>query len=373
MGCGAIGAVIAKHMAASDAVDELVVGDIDVTMAKRVADGTRSNKARALRIDVSDPEALRQAARGCGLVVNAVVPRFNLGIRAAALEAGTHYVDLATESIDPYTNHAEWRDAGLAGILGMGEDPGLSNVLARRAADGMDRLDSIRVRDGDTATSPEFPFIALFSPETFVEETLHGSRIWRDGRYEDVPPFGEREVYDFPAPVGPQAVYSVDHEEVDSLPRFLDKGVRYVDFKLAIDEATEKALREYQRLTAAGADAEAERARRAFFARIPKPADLAGRVDGFAALVVEVSGQKDGRPRTHLQYVLMGHREASQKHGATGTAYLTGTPAAVAGLLLLQGRVRARGLLAPEQLDPEPFLPMLEERGIQVHESVSAG
>src|SRR2546428_307107 len=97
-------------------------------------------------------------------------------------------------------------------LCAMGEDPGLSNVFARYAADGMERVDSIKVRDGDTASSPDYPFIALFSPETFVEETLAPSRIWRDGKYDSVPPFGELEAYEFPAPIGSLPVYSVDRE-----------------------------------------------------------------------------------------------------------------------------------------------------------------
>src|SRR5437867_10598730 len=120
----------------------------------------------------------------------------------------------------------------------MGDDPGLSNVFARYAADGMERVDSIKVRDGDTASSPDYPFIALFSPKTFVEETLAPSRIWRDGKYDSMPTFRELEAYEFPAPIGSLPVYSVDHEEVDTLPRFIGNGVRYVDSNLALDPPT---------------------------------------------------------------------------------------------------------------------------------------
>src|SRR3989442_9553245 len=64
-----------------------------------------------------------------------------------------------------------------------------------------------------------------------------------DGKYESVPPFGAFETYEFPAPIGPLPVYSVDHEEVDTLPRFIGKGVRYVDFKLALDPPTVQTLK----------------------------------------------------------------------------------------------------------------------------------
>src|SRR5207247_3985174 len=125
---------------------------------------------------------------------------------------------------------------------------GVGNVCVRYAADGVDSVASIKVRGGYTASSPDYPFFALFSPETFVEETLAPSRIWRDGKYESVPPFGEFETYEFPAPIGPLPVYSVDHEEVDTLPRFIGKGVRHVDFKLALDATTVQTLKLFRDL-----------------------------------------------------------------------------------------------------------------------------
>src|SRR2546426_1114751 len=164
----------------------------------------------------------------------------------------------------------------------MGEDPGLSNVFARYAADGMDRVESIKVRDGDTASSPDYPFIALFSPETFVEETLAPSRIWRDGKYESVPPFGEFETYEFPAPIGPLPRYSV----------------------------------------------------------------------------------------VHTVSSVLGHREASEKFGATATAYLTGTGVAVGAILLANGAIKGKGKVSPETLDPMPFFPLLRNFGIDVREQV---
>ena len=306
---------------------------------------------------------------GAEVVVQASLPRFNPNVQAAAKTNGTHYVDLASDSSDPYVGGAEWERRGLLALIGMGEDPGLSNVMVRAAADHLETVESIRVRDGDSATSPDFAFLPLFSPETFIEETLHASRIWEGGRYRDVPPFGEAETYEFPEPVGPQRVYSVDHEEVDSMPRFVGKGVQYVDFKLAMDEPTVRTLQLLRDLKLLDpGTAENPGPRRAVIRALPKPADLAGRVQGNAALVVEVAGRAGGLPRTETIFTTMSHETAFRDHGVTATAYLTGTPAAVAVLLLLDGRISARGIAPPEALDPTPFFPWLAERGITVTE-----
>ncbi|HKW43200.1 MAG TPA: saccharopine dehydrogenase C-terminal domain-containing protein, partial [Thermoplasmata archaeon] len=325
--------------------------------------------AHATQLDAGDADALRNAIRGCGLVINLALPRFNRGIQAAALAEGAHYLDPASDSPDPFGDAGVWRDHGLTAILGMGEDPGLSNVFARHAADGMDRVDSIKVRDGDTASSPTYPFIALFSPETFVEETLASSRIWRDGKYDVVPPFGEAETYEFPAPLGPLPVYSVDHEEVDTLPRFIGKGVRYADFKLALDATTVQTLKLFRdlRLLERGPPG-GPSPRKVLFAALPKPADLAGKVDGHAAVLVEVAGQRGGENVVHTVYALLGHREAYERFGATATAYLTGTAVASGAILLANGTIREPGKFSPESLDPKPFFPLLRQFGIEVRE-----
>lgn len=372
IGCGAIGSVIARQLAASDDVSRLLLADIDGSLAKRVASSTGSPKARAMALDAGDPEALRGAMRDIGLVVNATLPAFNERIMDAALAAEANYLDLALAETDVFDRDGEWKARGLTALVGMGEDPGLSNVFVRYAADRMDRVESIRVRDGETASNPEYPFIALFSPETLVEETLEPARVYRDGGWHEIPPLSDFESFPFPEPVGTLQVCAVSHEEVDTLPRFLGKGVRYVDFKLALDPETVRLLRTFrdmgflERGPPGGPDP-----RRALFSRIPKPADLAGRVAGYAALLVEVAGEKGGTRTTHSLYIAMDHAEAARAHGATGTAYFTGTGGAIGAILLASGRIRERGVVSPECLDPAPFFPMLRERGIEVRERIT--
>lgn len=346
-------------------MDRCICADIDGPAAKRVASATRSPKARTLDLDAGDRTALRRAMQSVGVVVNATIPRFNEAIMTSALESGAHYLDLATGSVDPFESDGDWKARGRTALVGMGEDPGLSNVFARYAADGMDRVESIRVRDGETASNPDYPFIALFSPETLVEETLAPAWIYRDGDWQELPPLSDFEDYPFPDPIGTLPVCSVDHEEVSTLPEFIAKGVRYVDFKLALDPTTVERLKTFRDMGFLEGDG-----RKALYARIPKPADLVGQVDGHAVLLVEVTGEKDGQRRTHTVYTILEHHDAARRFGATGTAYLTGTGGAVGALLLATGKIPQHGVLSPEQLDPAPFFPMLRERGVEVWERV---
>ena len=368
IGCGAVGTVIASHLAPDSRVRRLTLADVDERFARAVAARfPGSSKVATRALDASDASALESAFQGVEVVVQASLPRFNAGIQAACLAAGANYMDLATDSTDPYVNDAEWRAHGLTAVLGMGEDPGLSNIMARQSADGLDHVESIRVRDGDTGSNPAYPFLPVFSPETFLEETLHGARVWENGHYRDVPPFTDGEVYDFPPPIGPQKVYSVDHEEVDSLPRNIGKGVQYVDFKLSLDDTAVRTLLSLRdlRLLERGTR-EAPGPLRAVLNAFPKPADLAGKIDGDSMLIVETKGEKDGHPVTETFSTTLNHRRTDELYHVTAVAYLTGTPAAVAVLQMVGGTIREPGMLAPEVLDPKPFFPMLRERGIPV-------
>src|SRR6267378_4708433 len=183
VGSGAVGSVIARHLCGSDAVGDVLLADVNGVLAKQTAARLQSRKAGAMQLDATDTSALRQAMQGGGIVINAALPRFNRVIQAAALAERLHYVDLANDFVDPFADTERWTEAGLTALCAMGEDPGISNVFARHAANALDRVDSIKVRDGDSASSPDYPFIALFSPETFIEETRAPSRIWRDGKY----------------------------------------------------------------------------------------------------------------------------------------------------------------------------------------------
>ena len=333
--------------------------------------GTTS-KVRVQALDATDAKALERAMKSVSVVIQASLPGNNARVQAACLATGTDYIDLAADSSDPYVASGEWERRGRIAIIGMGEDPGLSNLMARYSADRLDRVDSIRVRDGDSASSPDSVFLPLFSPETFIEETLNSSRIWENGKYREVPPFGETEIYDFPAPVGPQKVYSVDHEEVDSFPRYIGKGVRYVDFKLAIDDTSVRVLEMLRdlRLLERGSP-EAPGPREAILRALPKPGDFAGRIRGYSVLAVETSGEKDGTTRRETLYMTFGHRRANELHHVTATAYLSGTPPAVAAVQILDGTIRTPGMHPPESLDPAPFFRKLREREIEERSRVT--
>ena len=104
IGCGAVGSVVAHHLAAHEAIGDVLLADVDGELAKRTAAHLRSPKARAMQIDASDEDALRRAMRGCGLVINTALPRFNRLIQSAALGEHVNYLDPANDTMS-----SSWR------------------------------------------------------------------------------------------------------------------------------------------------------------------------------------------------------------------------------------------------------------------------
>ena len=372
LGVGAIGTVVARHLAGHRAIDSLTLGDMDTRRAESLARELDGGRIRVERVDAADPQALARSLQGYGLVVSAVLPRFNLAVMDAALRARSNYLDLSAGEDDQLARDPEWKKAGLLAVNGMGEDPGISNVFARYAADRLDEVETIRVRDGEYSESEEFPLACLFSTETFIEEAVSPARYFEKGAWKQLPAWSNREVYPFPDPVGPLPIYNMSHEEVDTLPRYIGKGVRLVDFKLAVPDAVRRDLEFLHRIGMTRRDAVRVRGGEVtplavLSAVLPQPADLGGRIRGAASVLVEVEGRREGRRLRHILHAAMTHDEAFRRQRVTGTAYLTGTGAAVGALAIATGLVRATGAIPPEMLEPEPILALLDELGIKTH------
>lgn len=381
IGVGAVGTVIATHLVKNPEVSKVVLSDINVDVAEKLAKRLNSEKASALRIDAGDRNDLANAMRKIDVVINATLPRYNLLIMDETLKSNAHYLDLASD-IPPDSVRKQldlndaWKDANLTAIMGLGADPGMSNLFARYLADKMDRVDEIRVRDGDTGITKETAFPCLFSPEVLIDEVLAEPEIYKDGARVKIPPLSGEETYSFPQPVGPLTVYFVDHEEPETLSRFINKGLRYADFKLALSpeavqivnvlrwlNLTSKTPIEVKGVKIAPKDL--------LLSLIPKPADLAGKVEGYSCITVEVKGQMGGKRVQAKAYSYMSHQEAYRKYGVTATAYLTGTPPAIGAVMLAKGDIKVGGVIAPECLEPQPLLAEIEKKGIKRNEVIN--
>lgn len=172
-----MGSMASRHLAAIDAVDDLVLADLDAaaldaTVWSIPVPGCRVSTETA---DLLDPAAARRLLDGADLVVNCAGPFFRLGVPTleAAIDAGAMYLDICDDP-DPTAEMLELderaRAAGVAAVIGMGASPGVSNLLAARAAR---RLDT--VEDCFTAWPLDIPAPGQNTVATDEAETSDGS------------------------------------------------------------------------------------------------------------------------------------------------------------------------------------------------------
>ncbi|HEY7588135.1 MAG TPA: saccharopine dehydrogenase NADP-binding domain-containing protein [Thermoplasmata archaeon] len=395
LGAGAIGSVTGTLLAKSRHVERLVIADRSLEAARVLAEKLGPGRAEAHRIDASKVDSMVEAFKDFDLVINLVLPRFNLRIMEACLKAGADYMDAATDlalakekprdvvKAPPESIQLEYDDvfkkAGLTALLGMGQDPGISNVLARVGADRLDEVQEVLVRDGDNGTVEGYEFASLWSADTLIEEVLMPALAFRDGTFVRLGSLEGEEVFDFPEPVGPLTVYNVDHEETNTLPLFLDKGLQSMDFKIAIPRELVGALKVFQRFglhrghpIEVEVKATGEKVKVAprdmLAALMPDPKTLGGKARGAACLAVVVRGAKGDEKTGWMFWMSLDHQECYRKYGFNATSYPVGAPMAMAAEMIDRGEIPRTGAYPPEVLDPAPFLRHLPEYGIRIQE-----
>src|SRR5256884_4590093 len=293
----------------------------------------------------------------------------------ACFEAGCSYVDSAGYSppvagkesgvLDQLALDSRWRDRGISAIVSMGSDPGISNVMARMAADrfaGIDRILIRKAATGEKATDG-FP---LYSREIFIRTTLSKPISWDRQEFRQKGLASGDELYEFPPPIGKRRVHWFWHEEVLTLPTHLGKPVGWVDYKHDINPELERAIHAFDALGLLRPDHKVKVGvtqipfRDAFMAAMPEPSTLIGPLPGALGIVVEVHGTKgDGTKGGARASLTMEHREANHRRGTTAERFLTAAASAAAVMMIHSKRLPRAGVLAPEELSPDLVVPEL--------------
>lgn len=371
IGVGSVGSVIAQYLRQDDSINSLTLADKDISRARSIAAKRAGTKVKAVKVDASNLKALERLIKAKDMVINSGHYKFNEPLMQLCVKLGVNYVDLASGKItDQLAHDNEFRKARVLGIVGLGEDPGLSNIYARFAADRLKTVKEIRVRDGEFSVSKLKGFVPLFSPEIFFEEVLLNAIIFADGKFKHLPPMTEKETYEFPPPMGKQTVYALEHEEVQTLPIYIKKGVRWVDFKLALSDefvSNVNLLKELGLLSTNPISVKGVRVRPfdVFIATLPIPVSVASALQGHAGISVEVSGTAHGKEITYTLSTQMSHQEAYKRFKANATSFLTGIVPAVYASTFAKGKIKQIGVIPAEMLDADLLVGELAKAGVK--------
>lgn len=380
LGVGAVGTVSALRFARRPIFRQVVIADAVPGRAQALAARIDDARVRAITLDAAREDLVVQAIRETGttLVLNAALPVTNLIVMRACLEAGVDYIDLASGGTeadgipkleDQFALDTAFRARGRLALLGMGADPGTSNVYAAHIAKHLlEEVTGFHVRDGDNSVC-EGPggMVAAFSPWVFIDECLCPATVYRDGKFGYAEPLSGAELFDFPE-IGRLTCFNVDHEETTTLPRFFG-GVRNADFKFTLGEEAVATLRVLLQLglsrkSAIKVDGLEIVPRNLVVALMPKPVDLAGRLRGRSCVGTLGRGFQNGELKAFYVYSIADHEAAYAEMQVQATAYQTGIPPVVAAELMAEGEWRGAGVMSPEQFDPDPFLDRLPAAGM---------
>ncbi|MDP9482870.1 MAG: saccharopine dehydrogenase NADP-binding domain-containing protein [Chloroflexota bacterium] len=388
VGAGGVGSAVAPIAARRAFFEEIVIADYDAGRAQNVVARLADPRFVAARVDASDAADVAALAKEHRIshVLNAVDPRFVMSIFDGAFAAGADYLDMAMSLSHPHPDRPyeltgeklgdaqfakadAWQAAGRLALVGIGVEPGLSDVFARYAADHLfSEIDELGVRDGASLVVEGYEFAPSFSIWTTIEECLNPPVIWERGKgWYTTPPFSEPEVFEFPEGIGPVECVNVEHEEVLLMPRWVD--ARRATFKYGLGDEFINVLKVLHqvgldrtgRVRVGGVEVSP---RDVVAACLPDPATLGDRMSGktCAGLWVTGTGQ-DGQPRQVYLYHVVDNAWSMREYGSQAVVWQTAINPVVALELLANGTWDGTGVLGPEAFDAVPYLELLAAYG----------
>jgi saccharopine dehydrogenase-like NADP-dependent oxidoreductase len=399
VGAGGVGDAIAKIAATRTFYEIIVVSDYDLSRAERTIEWIRNRhgdavaaKFLAAKIDASSAANVAELAKAHEIthVLNAVEPKFVPTVFSGAFTAGANYLDMAmslseAHESDPYHKPGiklgdaqfavgeQWQRAGKLALVGIGVEPGLSNIFAKYAADYLfSEIDEVSIKDGGNLAVHDEDGNEIFAPSfsiwTTIEECLNPPMIYERSRgWYTTAPFSEPEIFEFPEGIGAVECVNVEHEEVTMLPRTMQ--VNKVTFKYGLGSDFIGVLKTLHTL---GLDAtKPVRVRSAqgpvdvaprdmVVAVLPDPASIGPRMTGKTCAGALITGRdKDGKDRATYIYHVADNAETMADIEAQCVVAQTAFNPLIALELLAQGTWKGSGVVGPEVFDAKPFLDLM--------------
>jgi saccharopine dehydrogenase-like NADP-dependent oxidoreductase len=390
IGAGGVGSAIANIASRKSFITELVIADYDASKAHAVTQKIQDPRFTSVEVDAGDLVALEGLIRKVApdVVINAVDPRFVMNIFNAAKNAGVNYMDMALSlSIahptdpfnkvgvklgdDQFAQHDEWLSQGNFALIGIGIEPGMSDIFARYAQDYLfSEIDAVTILDGSSLTVDGYEFAPSFSIWTTIEECLNPPLIWNEG-WHTAKPFTGGVTFDFPEGIGLVECVDVEHEEVVLIP--LKIKAKKVTFKYGLGNDFIEKLKTIHALGLSNKQKVSYRgmeiAPRDFLASLlPDPATIGPIMHGKTCAGAHVAGlNKEGKPYACYIYNVVDNEWSMKNYGDQAVVWQTAINPVIAMELISNGTWKPAGVVGPEWLEPKPFLDLIESYGSSWH------
>jgi saccharopine dehydrogenase-like NADP-dependent oxidoreductase len=392
IGAGGVGSAIANIASRRPFIKQMVLADRNLSRAEAVITKVKDSRFSAAEVNAAELEDIRALIRKAkpDIVINAVDPRFVMPIFLACEIENTNYMDMAMSLSRPHPHYPNsetgvklgdeqfardwnWGERGIYALVGMGIEPGMSDIFARYASDELfSRLDEVTIFDGSNLTVEGADFAPSFSIWTTIEECLNPPLVWEDGRgWYTTEPFSELEVFDFPEGIGPVECVNVEHEEVVLIPQKVD--AKKVRFKYGLGSEFISTLKTIHMLGMDSKDSINVQGvqvspRDLLAAALPDPATLGSRLRGKTCAGTLVKGlDKQGKPKAVYIYNVVDNAWSMENYGDQAVVWQTAINPVMAMELIHKGIWKPEGVNGPEWFAPQPFLDLLAEYGSSWH------
>ncbi len=341
----------------------------------------KSKQLISRQIDALDIPALVQLIKAtrAAIVVNLSSAFVNMSVLEACLQTGAVYMDTAIhEEPDkvcenpPWYANYEWKRKDrcqaqkLTAILGVGFDPGVVNAYCALGQKRyFDKIDSIDIMDVNVGWHGKY-FATNFDPEINFREFIK-VWTWNDRQWQDYPTHAIKRIYNFPE-VGPQPIYLNGHDELHSLFKNIDaKSIRFWmgfgDHYINVFTVL-RTLGLLSHLPVTLTNGQQVVPLQVVKALLPDPQTLAPGYSGKTCIGNFIKGRKDGQPREVFIYQTSDHKKAYKEVESQGISYTAGVPPVAAAMLVAQGIWDPQTMVNVEELDPEPFIALLDKIGL---------
>jgi lysine 6-dehydrogenase len=374
LGAGLQGCACAYDLLQNQVISQVTLADLRPDNLPRFLAGDWEGRLRIVRLDVTDPEAVRQTLRGHSAVMSAIPYYYNGPTARAAVEAGCHFSDLGGNTeivLEQKKLHEQASAAGISVIPDCGLAPGMVNILAAEGIRRLDQAQKVKIYVGGLPQQPEPPlnYQIVYSLEGALDYYTTPSWVLRGGKPVQVDALSELETVEFPEPIGALEAFHTGGG-ISTLP-FAYRGkidvMEYKTLRYPGHAAIMRPIRDLGLLDAKPLLVKGQRVipRDLFIAAVhPKLHKPQGQ--DLVALQVEVTGRKNGQP-ANVKFRLMDYYDCL--HGISAMMRTTGYSLSITGQMQSDGRVGLKGVHTPDEAVPfQAYVTELGRRGVRIEE-----
>lgn len=375
-GYGAMGRITVRDLFETSQESEVIIVGRDQHKAQQYAASFRNHRVQGRAVDVNNQRALVRLLDTGAVVINALPYALNLKVMRAAFVAHAHYIDLGglyAVTKQQLKLHHQFKKHNLLAVLGCGSTPGVTNVMIAYAAEFFDRMYDVHIRfGGHDWTRHKQLFVVPYNPYTLFDEFTKDPIIFQNGTITSVQPMSGTDTYPFPNPVGKMTCFYTRHSELATIPQhYQRKGLKNCSFRVCFPDTFVYAVQLFidlgfassKNIQVDGVSVKPIDITSHLMAQYALPRGVT--INDMEQVLVDITGRKNGKKKKCTVYCTS--HSIPRWHASAG-AVDTGVPPSIVAQMIVNGCIKERGVLPPEQcVPPKMFFKELAQRGMRIH------